>query len=62
MNRVKKLIHTDYAYRSGLSGRNVAVAVMDTGERVVGMQGGHAPPGYGGARSTGIGQSGSGIR
>lgn len=31
MNRVKKLIHTDYAYKSGLSGKNVTVAVMDTG-------------------------------
>lgn len=31
MNRVKKLIHTDYAYKSGLSGQNVTVAVMDTG-------------------------------
>lgn len=31
MNRVKKLIHTDYAYRSGLNGQNVTVAVMDTG-------------------------------
>lgn len=34
MNRVKKLIHTDYAYKSGLSGKNVTVAVMDTGECV----------------------------
>lgn len=31
MNRVKKLIHTDYAYKSGLSGQNVTVVVMDTG-------------------------------
>ncbi|MFR4350815.1 MAG: S8 family peptidase [Roseburia sp.] len=31
MNRVKKLIHTDYAYKLGLSGQNVTVAVMDTG-------------------------------
>lgn len=31
MNRVKKLIHTDYAYKIGLSGQNVTVAVMDTG-------------------------------
>ena len=31
MNRVKKLIHTDYAYRMGLGGQNVTVAVMDTG-------------------------------
>ncbi len=35
MDRVKKIIHTDYAYRSGLSGQNVTVAVMDTGERVI---------------------------
>lgn len=31
MNRVKKLIHTDHAYKSGLSGKNITVAVMDTG-------------------------------
>lgn len=31
MDHVKKIIHTDYAYRSGLSGQNVTVAVMDTG-------------------------------
>lgn len=31
MNRVKKVIHTDYAYKSGLSGKNVTVVVMDTG-------------------------------
>lgn len=31
MNRVKKLIHTDYAYKSGLSGKNITIAVMDTG-------------------------------
>ena len=31
MDRVKKIIHTDYAYRSGLSGQNITVAVMDTG-------------------------------
>ena len=31
MNRVKKMIHTDHAYKSGLSGKNVTVAVMDTG-------------------------------
>lgn len=31
MNHVKKLIHTDYAYRMGLSGKNVTVVVMDTG-------------------------------
>ena len=31
MDRVKKLIHTDYAYKLGLSGKNVTVVVMDTG-------------------------------
>lgn len=31
MNRVKKLIHTDYAYKSGLSGQNITIVVMDTG-------------------------------
>lgn len=31
MNRVKKLIHTDYAYKLGLTGKNVTIAVMDTG-------------------------------
>ena len=31
MDRVKKLIHLDYAYKLGLSGENVTVAVMDTG-------------------------------
>lgn len=31
MDRVKKLIHTDYSYKSGLSGQNVTIAVMDTG-------------------------------
>ncbi len=31
MDRVKRMIHTDYAYRIGLSGHNVTVAVMDTG-------------------------------
>ena len=31
MDRVKKLIHTDYVYRRGISGENVTVAVMDTG-------------------------------
>ncbi|MDD6056867.1 MAG: S8 family peptidase [Clostridiales bacterium] len=31
MNRVKKIIHTNYAYRTGLSGQNVTVVVMDTG-------------------------------
>ncbi len=31
MNRVKKLIHTDYAYKSGLNGENITVVVMDTG-------------------------------
>lgn len=31
MNRVKKIIHTDYAYKSGLSGQNVTAVIMDTG-------------------------------
>lgn len=31
MDRVKKLIHTDYAYKSDLNGQNVTIAVMDTG-------------------------------
>lgn len=31
MNRVKKIIHADYAYRLGLTGQNVVVAIMDTG-------------------------------
>ena len=31
MDRVKKYIHTDYAYKYGLSGKNVTVAIMDTG-------------------------------
>ena len=31
MNRVKKIIHTNYAYKTGLNGQNVTVAVMDTG-------------------------------
>ena len=31
MNRVKRLIHIDYAYKIGLTGENVTVAVMDTG-------------------------------
>lgn len=31
MDRVKKLIHTDYAYKSGLNGQNVTIVVMDTG-------------------------------
>ena len=31
MDRVKKLIHLDYAYKIGLTGENVTVAVMDTG-------------------------------
>lgn len=31
MDRVKKIIHTDYAYKSGLNGQNVTIAVMDTG-------------------------------
>lgn len=39
MNRVKKMIHTDHAYKSGLSGKNITVAVMDTGYRVIIMSG-----------------------
>ena len=31
MERVKNLIHLDYAYKLGLTGENVNVAVMDTG-------------------------------
>jgi serine protease AprX len=31
MERVKKLIHTDDCYKMGLFGKNVTVAVMDTG-------------------------------
>lgn len=31
MNRVKKIIHTDYAYKSGLDGKNTVIVVMDTG-------------------------------
>ena len=31
MERVKKLIHLDYAYKLGLTGENVTVAIMDTG-------------------------------
>lgn len=31
MERIKKLIHLDYAYKIGLTGENVNVAVMDTG-------------------------------
>lgn len=31
MNRVKKIIHTDYAYKIGLGGKNITVVVMDTG-------------------------------
>ena len=31
MERVKKLIHLDYAYKLGLTGKNVTVAIMDTG-------------------------------
>lgn len=38
MNRVRKIIHTDYAYKIGLTGQNVTVAVMDTGERVTLMR------------------------
>ena len=38
MNRVRKIIHTDYAYKIGLTGQNVTVAVMDTGECVAPVQ------------------------
>ncbi len=31
MNRVKKLIHLDYAYKIGLTGKNITIACMDTG-------------------------------
>lgn len=31
MERVKRLIHADYAYRHGLTGKGVTVAFMDTG-------------------------------
>lgn len=31
MDRVKKFIHTDYAYKMGLGGENVTVVIMDTG-------------------------------
>lgn len=31
MDRVKRIIHTDYAYRMGLTGKDVTIAVMDTG-------------------------------
>lgn len=31
MERVKKLIHLNYAYKIGLTGENVTVAIMDTG-------------------------------
>lgn len=31
MKRVRRLIHTDYAYKSGLTGKNITIAVMDTG-------------------------------
>lgn len=31
MNRVKKIIHADYAYKIGLNGKHVTVVVMDTG-------------------------------
>lgn len=31
MERVRKMIHADYAYKIGLSGKNVTIAVMDTG-------------------------------
>lgn len=38
MNRVRKIIHTDYAYKIGLTGQNVTVAVMDTGDRALSVQ------------------------
>ena len=31
MERVKKLIHLDYAYKIGLTGKNITIATMDTG-------------------------------
>lgn len=31
MERVRRYIHADYAYKMGLSGKNVTIAVMDTG-------------------------------
>ena len=31
MKRVKKLIHLDYAYKIGLTGKNITIACMDTG-------------------------------
>ncbi len=35
MDRVKKLIHLNYAYKTGLTGKTVTIAAMDTGERVI---------------------------
>ena len=31
MDRVKRVIHCDRAYKMGLNGKNITVAVMDTG-------------------------------
>ena len=31
MDRVKRIIHCDRAYKMGLNGKNITVAVMDTG-------------------------------
>ena len=31
MERVRKLIHLDYAYKLGLTGKNITIATMDTG-------------------------------
>lgn len=31
MNRVKRMIHMDHAYKLGLNGKNVTIVVMDTG-------------------------------
>ena len=35
MNRVKKMIHLEYAYKLGLTGEGVTVAVMDTGIAII---------------------------
>lgn len=31
MDRVKNLIHLDYAYKTGLTGKTITIAAMDTG-------------------------------
>jgi serine protease AprX len=31
MDRVRKLIHTNYAYKTGLTGQNINIVVLDTG-------------------------------